>query len=271
MATMYDSVTASDIPTTAEMVAGYVDGRYAWSEADWGRFPNARKVRIAVSASTNDGDVLDVENGDATPAQAVGWAKMRRAAGISQPTCYVNRSNQGAVEEAFAAANEAPPTFWVATLDGTQLPLVNGVVACQYSGSNTSGGHYDLSTTVDGWPVGGGAPAPAPAPAPAAPGGEVTVKSGDTMSGIAQAHGVSLQALEQANPHITNPNLIYPGEVVLLPGSGANGTTKVYHVVSGDNLSTIAARFGESLATIEAKNPQITNPDLIYPGEAVNI
>ncbi len=42
-------------------------------------------------------------------------------------------------------------------------------------------------------------------------------------------------------------------------------------VVKGDTLSHIAAEDGESLAEVEHDNPQIANPDLIYPGEAVNI
>jgi lysozyme len=42
-------------------------------------------------------------------------------------------------------------------------------------------------------------------------------------------------------------------------------------VVTGDTLSEIAAENNESLAVIEEENPQITNPNLIYPGEQVEI
>ena len=38
---------------------------------------------------------------------------------------------------------------------------------------------------------------------------------GDTMFLIAQRFGVSLNALIAANPHISNPNLIFPGDVLL--------------------------------------------------------
>lgn len=44
------------------------------------------------------------------------------------------------------------------------------------------------------------------------------VKSGDTMSGIAARYGVSLAALEKANPQIRNPNNIYAGEPLNIPG-----------------------------------------------------
>jgi len=43
------------------------------------------------------------------------------------------------------------------------------------------------------------------------------VKSGDYLSLIAAEQGVSLSALEQANPGITDPNLIYAGEHVVIP------------------------------------------------------
>ena len=43
------------------------------------------------------------------------------------------------------------------------------------------------------------------------------VKSGDTLSGIAQKFGVSLAALEAANPQIPDPNKIFPGQVIFIP------------------------------------------------------
>lgn len=47
--------------------------------------------------------------------------------------------------------------------------------------------------------------------------GRYTVVPGDTMFFIAQRFGVSLNALIAANPHITNPNLIFPGDVLCVP------------------------------------------------------
>jgi LysM repeat protein len=43
------------------------------------------------------------------------------------------------------------------------------------------------------------------------------VKAGDSLSLIAFNQGISLTSLEQANPGITDPNLIYPGEHVVIP------------------------------------------------------
>jgi len=47
-----------------------------------------------------------------------------------------------------------------------------------------------------------------------------TVQAGDTLFFIAQKHGVTLDALIAANPHIENPNLIFPGQVINIPVKG---------------------------------------------------
>lgn len=43
------------------------------------------------------------------------------------------------------------------------------------------------------------------------------VKSGDTMTAIALNHGVTLDALKRANPQVTNPDLIFPGQTLNIP------------------------------------------------------
>lgn len=151
--TMYDSTNPLDIPTTAQMVAGYDDGIFLWSTAGWNRFPNAVKVQIAISASHNFGHVLDVENGDATPQQAPGWVRMRMGAGILRPTLYVNRSSWATVA---AYCANLPVDWWVATLDGTKTvvppPGVISPIAIQWANSTIAGGHYDLSIVASSWP-----------------------------------------------------------------------------------------------------------------------
>jgi len=53
------------------------------------------------------------------------------------------------------------------------------------------------------------------------------------------------------------------------PGSGMD--TAIYLVKKGDTLWGIAKRYGVSLTALIAANPQIKNPNLIYPGDEVNI
>lgn len=165
MRTMYDAVTASNIPRNAAMVAGYIDKikLEPWSAADWARFPSAVKVQIVKKASTNAGHVLDVEPGDATPAQAPGWVRMRRAAG-ADPTVYMNASTWPAVRAEFQAAGVAPPHYWVAKYDGSPTWGVDwadlGCVAKQYLGDVAPG--IDVSSVADFWPGVDQTPAPAP-------------------------------------------------------------------------------------------------------------
>jgi len=48
--------------------------------------------------------------------------------------------------------------------------------------------------------------------------GRYTVQPGDTFYNIALMFRVRLEALASNNPHITNPNIIYPGDVLCVPG-----------------------------------------------------
>ncbi|MBE2182376.1 MAG: LysM peptidoglycan-binding domain-containing protein [Anaerolineae bacterium] len=61
-------------------------------------------------------------------------------------------------------------------------------------------------------------PAPVTGAQDLPPGQVVYVASGDTLAAIALRHGVSLSALAAAN-QIANPNLIYPGQQLILPGT----------------------------------------------------
>lgn len=99
--------------------------------------------------------------------------------------------------------------------------------------------------------------------------GDYVVKSGDTLSGIAEKHGVSLDAVIRANPQISNPNAIRPGQTVSLP-SGASAEARNYTVASGDNLSSIGAEFGVSWQAIAQAN-QLSNPNLIRVGQELLI
>lgn len=50
-----------------------------------------------------------------------------------------------------------------------------------------------------------------------------------------------------------------------------SAATETYTVVSGDSLWKIAVKYQVGLSEIKSANPQIKNPDLIYPGQKINI
>ena len=95
------------------------------------------------------------------------------------------------------------------------------------------------------------------------------MQAGDTLSGIAAKLGVATSAI--SGYRSGNPNLIYPGEVLTVKKSGGTApTARTYTVQSGDNLSSIAARYGTTYQALAAKNG-ISNPNLIYPGQVLKI
>lgn len=94
---------------------------------------------------------------------------------------------------------------------------------------------------------------------------DVRVKPGDTLGGIAAAHGVSTADLARANS-IANPNLIVAGTVLVIPGSAA----ATYVVEPGDTLGGIAASFGVTVAELAAANG-IRDPNKIRVGQHLSV
>lgn len=188
---------------------------------------------------------------------------------------------------------------------------------------------------------------------------EYVVQPGDTLYSIAQRFGVTVQAILAVNPSITDPNLIFVGQVIIIPvptptpvpcpilrrgdrgpqvrrlqialntngfspgpidgifgpateravrnlqaarGLAVTGVVNVatwqalgfncgvvptppprptptptptpgfdYIVQAGDTLFLIAARFGVTLQALLAANPQITDPNVIVPGQRIRV
>lgn len=98
-----------------------------------------------------------------------------------------------------------------------------------------------------------------------------TVKSGDTLSGIAKRYNTTYRYLADLNG-ISNPNLIYTGQVLTISGAYPSNTesTTTYTVKSGDCLSSIGKRLGVSWVNIANRNG-IHSPYTIYPGQVLAI
>ena len=102
-----------------------------------------------------------------------------------------------------------------------------------------------------------------------------TVQEGDTLTSIAQKYDTTVHEITVTNS-IVNPNLIYVGEVLkIYPGNRSiikrkKVFTTTYIVQSGDTLTSIAKKFNTTADKIALLN-NITNPNLIYPGQILKI
>lgn len=97
-----------------------------------------------------------------------------------------------------------------------------------------------------------------------------TVGQGDTLDSIAQSYNLGHSDLMSLNPQIENPDLIYPDQIVNVPANSLS-TPFTYTISSGDYLSSIADRYSLGLDNLQKANPQIENPDVLYPDEVINV
>ncbi len=110
---------------------------------------------------------------------------------------------------------------------------------------------------------------------------------GDTLTNIAGRFGTSLSSILQANPQISNPNLIYVGQELEIPTEGTPPAptpsatppptsvptpsgSQTYIVQSGDTLSAIARRFNTTVSAI-AQASGISNINYITVGQRLTI
>lgn len=99
-----------------------------------------------------------------------------------------------------------------------------------------------------------------------------TVQPGDTLYSIAMRFGSGYQLIEQINaiyPPITDPGLIYPGQLLIVPVPGMNPMSTTQWMISqGDTLYSLAQRFSTPVEMIAGIN-DVQNPDLIYTGQTL--
>jgi LysM repeat protein len=125
-----------------------------------------------------------------------------------------------------------------------------------------------------------------PTATPSTGGATYIVQSGDTLGRIALRYGISYLALSAANG-ILNPNLIYVGQQLTIPGAAGtpvvpaptsaatavpttpSGGSLVYTVVRGDTLWGISQKFGVSVASIMTLNGLTSSA--IYIGQKLTI
>lgn len=155
------------LPAGTQM-AGYATGSdgVAWTAAQFAAYPGALRIDQDPSASIPTADILDVENGAATPADCPGWAKNALASfrlgarpGQRSPAIYASKDNLTPVANALIAGGITAGigllvADWtnsrddaVAMLDASGGPFP--VVGVQYSSLET----YDLDVFLMSWLV----------------------------------------------------------------------------------------------------------------------
>lgn len=127
-----------------------------------------------------------------------------------------------------------------------------------------------------------GTAAPAAAPAPAASTVHAVV-AGDTVYGIAQKYGTTVDAVLAANG-LTRASIIYPGQSLAVSGAAAPvaapsapvaataapATGQTHTVVAGDTLFGIAQKYGTTTQTLFAANG-LSAASIIYPGQTIAV
>jgi putative chitinase len=97
-----------------------------------------------------------------------------------------------------------------------------------------------------------------------------TVRSGDSLWGIARRHGTTVDSIRADNG--LSGSTLRPGQRLTLRGrgSGASSSSSSYVVRSGDTLGRIADRNGVALQRLAEANG-LTLRSTIYPGQRLAI
>ena len=150
-----DSVTPARIPLHGtDGVLAYVNGGFAWSPAETGRFTEAGKqvARIDVDGTAwRLASILDVEKFDATPETAAEWIRERNDFRPDTATVYVSRAGLDALFRACHGLD-----YWLLVADWTgaphrlRMPLPPGVRMAGTQYASVPG--YDVSAVyASGW------------------------------------------------------------------------------------------------------------------------
>lgn len=93
------------------------------------------------------------------------------------------------------------------------------------------------------------------------------VARGETLTSIAEAHGVTVEQLTRAN-NISESHILQPEEKLVLPGITPAFIT--HTVRRGDTLSSIAASYGVSVQELARAN-HLRNADLLQRGQTLKV
>jgi LysM repeat protein len=94
------------------------------------------------------------------------------------------------------------------------------------------------------------------------------IQPGDTLSGIAASHGVTIAAVEAANPQLSNPNLIYAGKTIEIPGGSPAAQRPDSPAVTGSGSQSAPAQRSVSAASVVTQSRSSASPSSASSGSS---
>lgn len=190
MRVMYDGINTDakkikEVIKPGDLVAYYIDGRYAWSTEEIALFPHNTHVTITVLG--NPADVADCETGDLSPQSAAEWVVRQRHHGYLRPTIYRSLSVMRDIRQSTGNLIMGRDwDSWVADYDNNPASVYPDSAAKQFRSTDD----WDMSEVYDDlWPHRVAVHLVAPISAPKWPAG-VVLKFGNK--------GNAVEALQKA-------------------------------------------------------------------------
>jgi len=153
-----DAVNADQISPSYEYALAYIDGHWPTYDALRRRLPHCKLLTVATTPHDHAA-ILDVEAGDATELDAVGWVRDSHNRLMRHPTLYTSVANANSLVRLLAAAGLERPSYRLWTAHWTGEPHLCGyrcglegraAGATQFSPA-TKGRTYDLSWSSRGF------------------------------------------------------------------------------------------------------------------------
>jgi len=95
------------------------------------------------------------------------------------------------------------------------------------------------------------------------------VQAGETLFSIAEKYGTTVEAIVAAN-RLSNPDLIFAGQKLIIPGGETAETLLLVIVQPGDTLPILARQYDTTVQAIAGRN-RLVNPALIRAGQTLSI
>ncbi len=209
---------------------------------------------------------------------------------------WYNRDQVASRVEALRQSDPGSPAYFVTLADYFDtLPEVTAAFPKEFELRFATERYRDssIASLVGGAIANGVQNTPEPAANPSqgspTPGSVYKMQPGNSLWWISQQTGIPLDALEAANPQVTDVHKIPIGAPIVIPAAaGENGSAlqqasaanpspddptpgSVYKMQKGDTLWALSQQTGIPLDDIEAANPQVTDVRKIPIGAEINI